>query len=158
MQQCCSPVAKPVWQQRPFLTSCHSFHVWCLHSKLTITGIWLAEIPRSGDAGTRLLSWTLLRFRRFVETFVPPGDATKYFCLFVPTLHTCHLSLLHKVEHSSITWDTYLCYKAGYKFQQKVCVGENKAGGVSGQKLSHCTFTNPEIKQATINFSFFCKG
>lgn len=104
-QQCCPPVAKPVRQQQPCWTNCHSFR-W----KLTITGIWLAEIPRSGDAGTRLLSWTLLRFRRFVETFVPPGDATQYFfsLLFFPqihTLHNCRLSLLHKVKHSTITWD-----------------------------------------------------
>lgn len=40
----------------------------------TITGIWLADIPRSEEAGMRLLSWTLLRFRRLVEASVPAGD------------------------------------------------------------------------------------
>lgn len=119
----------------------HSFREELLSWKLTITGIWLADIPRSGDAGTRLLSWTLLRFRRFVETFVPPGDTTQHVFLLLsppppdaqtctPVVFPCCTKL--NIQPSFGILGTYLCYKAGYKFLRKVCMGENTADCVSG--------------------------
>lgn len=75
-------------------------------------------MPRSEEEGTRLLSWTLLRFRRLVETFVPPEDVKQKE----------DFTLLCLCCTSFIIWDfsTYLCYKLGYRFLQKVCVKEKE--------------------------------
>lgn len=140
MRQCCPPVAKPVRQRQLHSTATVSVKSFSVGNSPSLESDWLI----SPGQGTQVLGcspglscafadlWRrlfLLETRHNMSFFCcssPPLDAQT--C--TPVVFPCCTKL--NIQPSFGILGTYLCYKAGYKFLRKVCMGENTADCVSG--------------------------